>query len=108
MQNQIVIIYLFSDIFKQFKTFFLVDDISETHFIYDIAQGFMPRRFDADETDKLIYDEEEPVPEMYFVLEGAIGIGFSLIVKGYSQKQFSIGKKLFAPQLICDHYVVNN
>ena len=45
---------------------------------------------------------------MYFVIDGAIGIGFSLIVKGYSQKQFSIGKKLLAPQLICDHYVVNN
>lgn len=46
----------------------------------------MPRQFNPDEVDKLIYDEEEPVPEMYFVIEGTIGIGFSLIVKGYSQK----------------------
>jgi len=44
----------------------------------------MPRHFEPSEADKLIYDEEEPVPEMYFVNEGTIGVGFSLIIKGYS------------------------
>jgi len=34
------------------------------------------------ETDKMIYDEEEEVQEMYFVTEGVIGIGFSLIANG--------------------------
>lgn len=62
----------------------MLEDISETRFIYDISFGLIPRFFDTSETDRLIYDEEEPVPEMYFIKEGTIAIGFSLIVKGYS------------------------
>ena len=38
----------------------------------------MPRKFDATEEDQIIYDEEEEEPEMYFITEGMIGIGFSL------------------------------
>ena len=36
----------------------------------------MPRKFDPQE---VIYDEEDDVPEMYFVLEGVIGVGFRLV-----------------------------
>jgi hypothetical protein len=43
----------------------------------------MPRKFDytCDE-DRIIYDEEEEVSEMYFMQEGEIGVGFSLISNG--------------------------
>lgn len=52
----------------------------------------MPRRFDTSEEDKIIYDEEDEVPEMYFIIEGSIGIGYALIGNGISRKQFKIAK----------------
>ena len=79
-------VYLFSDIFRQFKRFFNVDTANETRFLYDIAFGFMPRNFEPTDDDKIIYDEEEEVPEMYFILEGVIGIAFSLIANGFTNK----------------------
>jgi hypothetical protein len=42
----------------------------------------MPRKFEPTDEDKMIYDEEEEVPEMYFFNEGVIGIGFSLVANG--------------------------
>ena len=39
----------------------------------------MPRHFEDIEEDRVIYNEEEEVPEMYFIVEGSIGIGYSLI-----------------------------
>jgi len=70
----------------------------------------MPRRFDpsSSEDDKIIYDEEDEVPEMYFILEGHIAIGYSLIANGILRKQYKIAKKMKSECLICDHYVVNN
>jgi len=73
-------------LFKQFKRFFVLDSSKDTRFFYDIAFGFMPRKFEATEEDQIIYDEEEEVPEMYFVTEGIVGIGFSLVANGYSSK----------------------
>jgi len=54
----------------------------------------MPRKFEPSDDDKIIYDEEEEVPEMYFITEGMIGIAFSLIANGFTNRQYSIGKKL--------------
>jgi len=87
-------VYLFSDIFKQFKRFFNVDSAKESRFLYDIAFGFMPRKFEPTEEDKVIYDEEDEVPEMYFMTEGIIGIGFSLVANGMTNQQHFITKKL--------------
>ena len=86
-------IYLFSDIFNNFKVRFFAgkeggtnnngdDDLYE--FLYDISFGFMPRRFDLTDEDKIIYDEEQEVWEMYFIMEGCVGIGYSLISNGYT------------------------
>jgi len=54
----------------------------------------MPRKFEAENNeDKIIYDEEEEVTEMYFITDGCIGIGFSLISNGYSGEQYTIALK---------------
>lgn len=100
-------VYLFADLFKQFKRFFILDSSKDTRFLYDVAFGFMPRKFEATEEDQIIYDEEEEVPEMYFVTEGIVGIGFSLVANGYSNKQYHVALKQKAFEMICDHYVVN-
>lgn len=85
---------------------------NETKFLYDIAFGFMPRKFEClHEEDKIIYDEEEEVPEMYFITEGIVGIGFSLISNGYIKDKYVIAERLQCQTekfIICDHYVVNN
>ena len=73
----------------------------------------MPREFNPlNDEDKLIYDEEEEVIEMYFITEGIIGIGFSQLGNGFLNKKYTIAKKLKGGDknqtIICDHYVVNN
>lgn len=87
--------YLFEDIFseKVFKRFFNVETKDEKRFIYDVVFGFMPRKFEPTDEDKVIYDEEEEVIEMYLILEGAIEIAFSLISNGMREK-FTFGKKI--------------
>ena len=109
IKNQIVIVYLFEDIFqeKAFKRFFNVETKDEKRFIYELVFGFMPRKFEAgNEEDKVIYDEEEEVSEMYLIMEGTIEIAFSLISNGMRDK-FTFGKKIAGKQIIADHYVVN-
>jgi hypothetical protein len=59
--------YLFEDIFIKFKSFFNSSENQDQHFLYDIAFGFMPRRFDTSDEDKIIYDEEDEVTELYFI-----------------------------------------
>ena len=47
----------------------------------------MPRNFNpADPDDKVIYDEESEVPEMYFCLEGKVAIGYSIFGRGLDNK----------------------
>lgn len=62
--------YLFKDIFKMWGYFFHTKANRESKFLFDISFGFMPRRFEPTDEDKVIYDEEDDVPEMYFILEG--------------------------------------
>jgi len=78
--------YLFEDIFSKFKRFFNTHENRETRFLYDIAFGFMPRRFMTTDEDRIIYDEEDEVPEMYFILDGAIDICYSLIANGITKR----------------------
>ena len=59
----------------------MIDNMIEMQFVYDVAFGFMPRKFDTTIEDQLIYDEEDHVPEMYFIIEGHVSIGFRVIIK---------------------------
>ena len=56
--------------------------VQDTEFLYKCALGFMPRRFDDTNEDRIIYKEEEEANEIYFFSEGIIGIGFGLVVNG--------------------------
>lgn len=89
-------VYLFSDLFMQFKRFFQVDSVKDSRFLYECAFGFLPRKFDDTDEDRIIYDEEEEVLEMYFITEGVIGVGFTLVANGISNSQHCIAKKLSA------------
>ena len=109
LKRQVMAQYLFEDVFGKFNRFFHTVDNKESRFLYDVAFGFLPRRFDTSEEDRVIYDEEDDVPEMYFVMEGTVGIGYSLMGTGITKrKQYKIAKKFMAECLICEHYCVNN
>ena len=64
--------YLFDDIFYKFRFFFNSQDYKDSKFLYDVSFGLKPRKFDCTEEDKLIYDEEDEVSEMYFIQEGTV------------------------------------
>lgn len=76
--------------------------------MYDISFGLKPRKFDANEDDKLIYDEEDEVSEMYFIIEGTVGIGYYIFSQGLSKTQYKLGIYMKDNSFICDYYVCNN
>lgn len=83
-------LYLFEDIFHRYRKFFNVraedsrlnpelEMDANSRFLYDISFGLMPRRFEPTDEDRVIYDEEDVVTEMYLVLDGSIGIGYNML-----------------------------
>ena len=77
--------YLFDDVFYKFRTFFNTIKNENTKFLFDISFGLKPRIFKSDSTredgETVIYDEEDEVPEMYFIKKGTVGIGFYVMSK---------------------------
>lgn len=65
--------YLFQDIFFNFRQFFKTFENRDSKFLYDVAFGFMPRKFEENE---IIYDEDDEVPEIYFIIDGEVGIAY--------------------------------
>jgi hypothetical protein len=39
----------------------------------------MPRKFENTDEDRIIYDEEDEVKEMYLILEGTVGVGYNML-----------------------------
>mmetsp|Transcript_5817 Transcript_5817/g.9296 ORF Transcript_5817/g.9296 Transcript_5817/m.9296 type:complete len:154 (+) Transcript_5817:1895-2356(+) len=77
-------------------------------FLYDFAMGMMPRKFDAsDKQDRIIYDEDQEVAEMYFILEGFLGIAINQFPDKLTKSFYKIGRKQQGKLIICDHYVIN-
>jgi len=58
--------------------------------------------------EMVIYDEEDEVPEMYFLKQGTIGIGFYVMSKQSGSKNYKIGIKVNNGSYICDYYVCHN
>ena len=109
MKKKLMSQYLFQDIFSRFRTFFKTDKLEESKFLYDVSFGFMPRFFDPrNDFDHMLFIEEDDIPEMYFCLEGKIGIGYSFSGRKYTNKQCKIAKYFKRYFLMCDHYVLNN
>jgi len=69
---------LFDDIFYNFRIFFNPQKNKESKFLYDVAFGLKPRRFSDSEEENIIFDEEEEVLEMYFIISGTVGVGYHL------------------------------
>ena len=63
----------------------------------------MPRKFDENE---IIYDEEDDVPEIYFIMEGTIGVGFRTPTRNHTD--FRLIKYFREDSFVCDFYVCAN
>lgn len=79
--------------FKAFHRFFDSDSIKNKQLLSDISYGFLPRHFSLVDDDKVIYDENQEISELYFILDGFIGIGFTLVNTVGSNKSFILSKK---------------
>lgn len=103
IKRTIMINYLFQDVFYKFRQFFHTFEQRENEFLYDISFGFMPRKFEENE---VVYDEEDEVPEVYFIMEGNIGVGFR--IPGKDTNNIKLIKYFKDDSFICDYYVCHN
>jgi len=78
---------LYNDLFTKYTRFFDNEALKDVRFLFDITTGFLPRRFENSDDDKIIYDEDQEVAEMYFITDGFVGIGFSLFSNGITRQQ---------------------
>ena len=68
----------------------------------------MPRIFDSnDPVDKVIYEEDQDVAEMYFVMEGRIGFAINSFSKTMNKHFYKVARSQTGKQLICDYYVIH-
>ena len=78
IKRGIIVHYLFDDIFYNFRIFFNPQKYKDSKFLYDVAFGLLPRNFSDSDDCNVIYDEEEEVLEMYFIISGTVGVGYHL------------------------------
>jgi len=79
VKRHILINYLFDDIIFKFRNFFNTNENLQSKFLYDVCFGLKPQKFDQTNSDNLIVDEENEVTDMYFIVEGNVGIGYYLM-----------------------------
>lgn len=85
--------YLFCDINLHSKRL-LTDDIqNDKEFMAEFTKGFMPRRFMDVGDDRIIYEEEQEVAEMYFITKGFIGIGYNYWGGKLTENSYIIAKR---------------
>jgi hypothetical protein len=101
--------YVFADIFMNNQRLFTVTIMKNTEFLYAMSRGMVPRFFLAeDPEDSIIYEEEQEVSEMFFIIDGFVGVGFQVSgLPGLRKNSIFYGKKQAGNQLLCDHYVIN-
>jgi hypothetical protein len=83
LQKHIVCKFLWQDIMNvsPFSVFFRAGKDLDPNFIYQVAFGFMPRKFNATVEERYMYEEECEVHEIYFILKGDWAIGFNSYLK---------------------------
>ena len=68
----------------------------------------MPRRFDSnDQFDKIIYEENQEVSEMYIITEGIIGLAINAFSQRSTSSFFKTCFRQKGKQIIGDYYVVH-
>ena len=80
VKQEIMVEYLFWDIITTNQFFSNKTVRIDQEYLYEVCRGLQPRRFDSeDDHDKKIYLEDMEVHELYIIMQGFIGIGYSNI-----------------------------
>ena len=96
IKTELITKYIYADIFIYFKRYFNDESYQNKQLLYDFAYGFQPRIFQPSgqlDDELIIYDEDQEVAEMYFILNGYVGIGFSMISNGIMNRSYIVSKK---------------
>jgi len=89
IKRGLLIHYLYDDIFYNFRTFFQPSP-ADSKFLYTVAFGLKPRKFFAKKDENIIYEEEEEVSEMYFIINGDVGIGYTIYMTPMDSKNYRL------------------
>ena len=108
IKRGIIVHYLFDDIFYNFRLFFNPTKNKDSKFLYDIAFGLKPRHFSENQDQSVIYDEEEEVLEMYFIVSGTVGIGYHLFQQPLQMDKYYLTHFLAANNFFGDYYLCHN
>ena len=100
--------YLFDDVFYNFRFFFNPQKYKDSKFLYDVAYGLKPRHFTEREDENVIYDEEDEVLEMYFIISGTVGVGYHLYQQPLVKHRYKITHNLSSNSFFGDYYIFNN
>lgn len=112
IHNELVVHYLYYDVLKGangYRRFFGMAN-NEIAFLKVVAYGLIPRLFDEDgflADQMIIYEEDQEVAEMYFIVEGIVGVCFSVMARGGVGQSMVVSKVQEGEQIIGDHYIVN-
>lgn len=107
VKRAIIVHFLFDDIFYNFRSFFNPEKFKESKFLYDVAFGLMPRFFSDKDEENVILDEEEEVLEMYFVMQGTVGVGYHLYQQSLDKPRYTLAKQLETNACFGDYYLCN-
>lgn len=108
IKRAIIVHFLFDDIFYNFRSFFKPEKYKDSKFLYDVAYGLMPRFFSDREEENIIFDEEEDVLEMYFVMQGTVGVGYHLFSQSLEKPRYTLAKNLEMNACFGDFYLCNS
>ena len=76
--------------------------------LFDLCSNLMPRRFIAsNQHDRLIYEENDEVAEMYFITKGKVAFATNEFRSKMTLGNFDVFKINKGSTLICDHEAIN-
>ena len=97
--------FVFCDLVKKNYGFFSLPLGQDKEFIFELMHGLMPRSF---EPDCILAEENAPIEEMLYILNGLTGIGFSRLGRYNPQLgPYFISLKQKGAILVCDHYLLS-
>ena len=66
---------------RAFKDFFAAGTDFDPNFSYEVSFGLIPREFLDTPEDRYIYEEENDVTEIYFIMKGEWAVAFDSFTK---------------------------
>jgi hypothetical protein len=72
-----------------------------------MCYGLLPRFYNSEKEDDVIYDEADEVLEIIFITKGEVGVGFKL-QNSLDSKRYELTTVLGTHSFFADYYVLSN